>query len=59
MTVTDPAVVEVKVTAHVPLASVHGLPVNVPLAALNVTAPVGVDEVPGEVSATVAVHVVD
>ena len=59
VTVTDPAVVEVKVTEHVPLASVPGLPVNVPLRALKVTVPVGVDEVPGEASVTVAVHVVD
>jgi hypothetical protein len=59
VTVTDPAVVEVKVTEQLPLTSVHGLPVNVPVGAVKATVPVGVVAVPGDVSVTVAVHVVD
>ena len=54
--VAVPAVVPVYVTEHEPLASVHDAPI-VPIDAVNVTVPVGVEAVPGEVSVTVAVHV--
>ncbi len=56
---TDPAVVEENVTVQLPLTNVHGLLVKVPLGALKVTVPVGVEDVPGEVSVTVAMQVVD
>lgn len=60
--VCDPAVVPLNVTVHVAVApvpdSVHGEPVNVPAGdTVNVTVPVGVIAVPGEMSVTVAVHV--
>ncbi len=46
------------VTEHVPLVKVHGDPVNVPVLPLvNATVPVGTLAVPGELSATVTLHV--
>jgi hypothetical protein len=55
-----PEVVAVKLTEHVPAARVHGLPTNDPVTPLwvKVTVPVGVIIVKGDVSVTVAVHVV-
>ncbi len=59
MTVTVPVAVAVKVTEQVPAARVQLATLNEPAAPvlLNETVPVGVDAVPGEVSAVVAVHV--
>jgi hypothetical protein len=53
-----PVAVAVNVTEQVPVARVQGLPMNEPAGpvSVNVTVPVGVDVVPGEVSATVAVQ---
>jgi hypothetical protein len=58
-----PVALGVNVTEQLPLDNEQvpaGVPLNVPAAPveLNVTAPPGVDAVPGEVSVTVAVHVV-
>jgi hypothetical protein len=49
-----------KVTEQLPETRVHGLPTNDPVTPtwLRVTVPAGVEVVPGELSATVAVHVV-
>jgi hypothetical protein len=53
-----PVAVAVNVTEQVPDARVQGLPMKEPAGpvSVNVTVPVGVDVVPGEVSATVAVQ---
>ena len=49
-----------KVTEQLPETRVHGLPTNKPVTPtwLKVIVPAGVEVVPGELSATVAVHVV-
>jgi hypothetical protein len=54
----EPTAVGVYVTLHVPELSVHELAENEPVPPLlKLTVPVGVDDVPGDVSDTVAVHV--
>ena len=55
-----PMVDAVKVTEQLPETNAHVVELNEPVtpAWLNVTVPVGVVTVPGEVSLTVAVHVV-
>ena len=48
------------VTEQLPETRVHGLPTNEPVTPtwLKLTVPAGVEVVPGELSAVVAVHVV-
>jgi hypothetical protein len=58
VTVTDPAIVDVKVTEQLPLTNVHGLPAKIPFGAVKATVPVGVVAPAPFVSATTAVHVV-
>ena len=55
-----PIVEAEKVAEQLPEARLHGLPTNEPDTPtwLKVTAPAGVAAVPGELSATVAMHVV-
>jgi len=55
-----PAVVAVKVTEQLPETRAHVVELNEPVTPtwLKVTVPVGVVTVPGDVSVTVAVHVV-
>ena len=54
-----PVAVAVNVTEHDPAASVHVVALKDPAApvSVNVTVPVGVEVVPGDVSVTVAVQV--